>query len=93
MNFTAAIKEQQERLRLDRIIVGRVIRRLGIQIRNAVRSLAHGYKYPDQVRIQAMRDAVKLIQTLYPPKHKRYYDTWDRWANGNQYGSFNSDDD
>lgn len=27
------------------------------------------------------------------PASRHIYGTWDRWANGNQYGSYNSDDD
>lgn len=42
------------------------------------------------------RQAVSIVAKANPGKahspSRRNHDTWDRWANGNQYRAFNSDD-
>ena len=48
--------------------------------------------YSDAVSIVSKANsAVNRTRELH--SGRKHYGTWDRWANGNQFGSYNSDDD
>lgn len=85
---------------IDRRLVARIIYRLTHRLKGIERAKRkaqgpNGYVFKGIDHTQDLQDAIELIKSKTLTNVRRYNgpSTWDRWANGNQFGSYNSDED